>query len=311
MTSEKRWRRLVFRWTALKGFTAIVLFFVLALLIEYLVVTFFLSSGLTDQFLLTQILQISGTSLSFTVTVSPLYHLIPLGVIFVLVSSWTYLTKYIAVVPHRVKASKKSTRRREKYQKVKKKRFKSFRRFSKWISKKFQRVSWTFKAFYRRISSALLRIRGISYVMQRLFFARAALKSTVTVLAVFLVSALGLYFLAYPTLMYDVVVGFHRGNPSFHGFVLKTIEIAHGLGQVLSPIGLGPSINNALTAAALGFHTTFEGFGISITKPLIKLDLVWKYTLCQNFAAWTSALIAWAYGQYSSRLYRRRPRWTT
>jgi hypothetical protein len=308
VTSEKRWRRLVFRWTALKGFTAIVLFFVLALFIEYFVVTFFLSSGLTDQFLLTQIFQIPGTSLSFTVTIGPLYHLIPLGVIFVLVSSWTYLTKYIAVVPHRLKPQKKPTPPRKKYQKLKRKRFKSFRHFSKWLSKKFQRVSWTFKAFYRRMSSALLKIRGISYVMQRLFFARAALKSAVTVLAVFLVSALGLYLLAYPTLLYNVVVGFHIGNPSFHGFVLKTIEMTNGLGQVLSPIGLGSSINNALTTAALGFYTTFEGFGASVTQPLIRLDLVWKYTLCQNFAAWTSALIAWAYGQYSSRLYRRRPR---
>ena len=308
MTSEKRWRPLVVRWTALKGFTAIVLFFVLTLFIEYVVVTFFLSSGLTDQFLLTQIFQIPGTSLSFTVTISPLYHLIPLGVIFVLVSSWTYLTKYIAVVPHKAKPSKKPIPSRKKYQKPKRRRFKTFRRFSEWVSKKFQRVSWTFKALFRRISSALLRIRGISYAMQRLFFARAALKSAVTVLAIFLVSALGLYLLAYPTLMYEVVVGFHRGNPSFHGFVLKTIEMINGLGQGLSSIGLGSSISNALTAAALGFSTTFEGFGTLVTQPLIKLDLVWKYTLCQNFAAWISALMTWTYGQYTSRLYRRRPR---
>jgi len=299
VTSEKRWRRLVFRWAAPKGFTAIVLFFVLALFIEYLVVAFFLSSGLTDPILLTQIFQIPGTSLPFTITISPLYHLIPLGVIFVLVSSWTYLTNYMAVVPHGVKPLKKPIPSREKYRKVKRKRFKSFEHFSKWVSKKFQRVSRTFRALYRRTNSALLRIRGISYVMQRLFFARAALKSAVTVLAVFLVSALGLYLLAYPTLLYDVVVGFHRGNPSFHGFVLKTIEMTNGLGS---------SVNNALTSAALGFYITFEGFGASITQPLIKLDLVWKYTLCQNFAAWISALIAWAYGQYSSRLYRRRPR---
>jgi len=308
VTSEKRWRPLVVRWTALKGFTAIVLFFVLTLFIEYVVVTFFLSSGLTDQFLLTQIFQIPGTSLSFTVTISPLYHLIPLGVIFVLVSSWTYLTKYIAVVPHKAKPSKKPIPSRKKYQKPKRRRFKTFRRFSEWVSKKFQRVSWTFKALFRRISSALLRIRGISYAMQRLFFARAALKSAVTVLAIFLVSALGLYLLAYPTLMYEVVVGFHRGNPSFHGFVLKTIEMINGLGQGLSSIGLGSSISNALTAAALGFSTTFEGFGTLVTQPLIKLDLVWKYTLCQNFAAWISALMTWTYGQYTSRLYRRRPR---
>jgi len=308
VTSEKPLRRLVFRWTALKGLTAMVLFFLLALLIEYLVVTFFLSSGLTDQFPLTRNFQIPRTGLSFTVTISPLYHLVPLGVIFVLVSSWTYLTKYVAVVPHGVKPTKKPIPSREKYQKVKRRRFNLFRRFSERVSKRFQRVSWTFKAVYRRINSALLRVRGISYLVQRLFFARAALKSAVTVLAVFLVSAVGLYLLVYPTLMYEVVVGFHRGNPSFHGFVLNTIEMGNGLGRAVSPVWLGSSINNALTSAALGFYTTFEGFVVSTTKSLSKLDLVWKYTLCQNLAAWISALIAWAYGQHSSRLYRRRPR---
>jgi len=308
VTSEKPLRRLVFRWTALKGLTAMVLFFLLALLIEYFVVTFFLSSGLTDQFPLTRNFQIPGTGLSFTVTISPLYHLVPLGVIFVLVSSWTYLTRYVAVVPHGVKPTKKPILSREKYQKVKRKRFKLFRRFSEWVSKRFQRVSWTFKAVYRRINSALLRVRGISYLVQRLFFARATLKSAVTVLAVFLVSAVGLYLLVYPTLMYEVVVGFHKGNPLFHGFVLNTIEMANGLGRAVSPIWLGSSINNALTSAALGFYTTFEGFVASTTKSLSKLDLVWKYALCQNLAAWISALIAWAFGQHSSRLYRRRPR---
>ena len=309
VTSENRWRRLVFRWTALKGFTAIVLFFVLALLIEYFVVTSFLSSGLTDQFLLTQIFQIPGTGSAFIMTISPLYHLIPLGVIFVLVSSWTYLTKNVAVVPYGAKPPKKPMPSREKYQKVKRKHFQLFRGFFKWVSKKFQRVSWIFKASYGRLSNALLRTRGISYVMQRLFFARAAFKSAVTVLAVFLVSALGLYLLTHPTLIYDVVVGFHRGNPSFHGFVLNTMEMASGLGRVLAPIGgLGSSISGALTAMALGFYTTFEGSGASITQPLSKLDLAWKYTVCQYFAAWISALIAWAYGLYASRLHRRRPR---
>jgi len=299
VTSEKPLRRLVFRWTALKGFTALVLFFLLALLIEYLVVASFSSSGLTDQFLLTQGFQVPGTNLYFLLTISPLYHLIPLGVILVLVASWTCLTKCTAMVPHGVAPPKKPIPPRGKYQRVKRKRFKLFRGFSEWVSKKLQRVIWAFKAFYKRISGALLRVRSISYLMQRLSFARAALKSAVTVLVVFLVSAVGLYLLFHPTLIYDVVVGFHRGNPSFHGFVLKTIEMTGGLGS---------SVNNALTSVALGFYTTFKGLETSVTQSFGKLDLVWKYTLCQNLAAWISALIAWAYGQYGSRLFRRRPR---
>jgi len=302
VASEKHWRRLVFRWTALKGLAAIVLFLVLALIIEFFIVAFFSSSGLADQFLLTKILRIPGTSSSFTITVSPLYHLIPLGAIFVLVSSWTYLTRYLAVIPRRVRPLKTTRPPTKKYPKAKKRRFKSFGRFSRWVSKKLQRASWVFRGFYLRVSRALLRVRGISYVVERLFFARAAIRSAVIVLVVFLISALGLYLLTYPTLIYDLAVGLHKGNLAFHGFVLKTIEMTTGLRHVFSPV------NNVLTTTALGFYTAFEGFGASFTQPLITLDLVSKYTLCQNFAAWISALIAWIYGQYSARTYHRRSR---
>jgi len=58
---------------------------------------------------------------------------------------------------------------------------------------------------------------------------------------------------------------------------------------------------------APGFRSSLEGLGASIVGPIAKLDLVWKYALCQNAAAWFSAIIAFAYGQYTSRLYRRKP----
>ena len=148
MQSERRWRRLIFRWTVPKGFTATASFLMLAILIEYLVVHFFLSFGLTDKFSLTKTLQVPLTSLFFTITISPLFHFIPLGVITVLVSSWTYLTKYVAMVPRGVKPAKKP-----------------------------------FKARRRR------------YALQRLFFARASVKSTAITLGVFSVSVFGPYVL--------------------------------------------------------------------------------------------------------------------
>ena len=302
VASEKHWRRLVFRWTARKGLAAIVLFLGLALIMEFIIVAFFSSFGLADQFLLTKDLQIPGTGSSFTITVSPLYHLIPLGVMLVLVSSWTYLTRYLAVVPRKAKPLKTMRSPTKKYPKAKRRRLKSFGRFSRWIGKKLQRASWVFKGSYRRVSRALLRVRGISYVVERLFFARAAIRSALVVLLVFLISVLGLYLLAYPTLIYDLAVGLHKGNLAFHGFVLKTIEMTAGLRHIFSPV------NNVLASAALGFYTAFEGFGASFTQPLIALDLTWKYALCQNFAAWISALIAWVYGQYTARTYHRRSR---
>ena len=291
MPSEKPWKRLVFKWTAPKGFIAVALFFAIALLIEYLMVYFFTLSGLTDKFLFK----------FFTINISPLFHLMPFGVIVVLVSSWTYLTRYIAVVPRRISPAKKTPepRRRPYPRGTRKMRF-----------KRFGRVSRAIKAFFRRIGGAILRIRGVSYLQKRLFFARAAVKSTVTVLAVFLLSVLTLYILAYPKLTYNLVTGIYEASPSFHGFVLKTIEIGKATAQALSPIGwLASAIDNALRGVAPSFRNSLEGFGAPITEPLAKLDLVWMYTLCQNAAAWISAVVALAYGKYTSHLYRmRKPR---
>jgi len=290
VASEERWKRLIFKWTAPKGFIAIVLFFVLALLFEYLMVYFFTFSGLTDNF----------TFKFFTINISPMFHLMPLGVIFVLISIWTYLTKYIAVVPRRTSPAKKPLERhRRQPPRTRKMRFKSFRRVGRAI-----------KAFFSRISAAFLRIRGVSYLQQRLFFARAAVKSTATVLTVFLVSILALYFLVYPNLLHNLAIDLFSTNLSFHGFVLKTMEIGQGIAQALSPIGwLASAINNALRAVAPGFRNIIEGLGASMTGSLTNLDLVWKFTLCQNAAAWISAIVALAYGEFSSRLYRiRKPR---
>ncbi|MBE0512188.1 hypothetical protein IBX38_03965 [Candidatus Bathyarchaeota archaeon] len=91
---------------------------------------------------------------------------------------------------------------------------------------------------------------------------------------------------------------------------MKTIEIAQGIAQALSPIGwLASAINGALRAVAPGFRNAIEGLGSSMTEPLTNIDLVWKYTLCQNAAAWISAIVALAYGEYTSRVYRiRKPR---
>ena len=278
-----------------------VLFFALAFLFEYLMVYFFTFSGLTDNF----------TFKFFTITISPLFHLMPLGVIFVLISSWAYLTKYTAVVPRRISPAKKPLERhRRRPRRARKMRFKSFRNFFGGIGRKFGRVGRAIKAPFRRISAAFLRIRGVSYVQRRLFFARAAVKSTATVLTVFLVAVLALYILVYPNLLNDLAIVLYSANPSFHGFVLKTIDIAQGVAQALSPIGwLASTINEALRAVAPGFRNTIEGLGASITQPLTNLDLVWKYTLCQNAAAWISAIVALAYGEYTSSVYRiRKPR---
>jgi hypothetical protein len=280
----------------------------LSVFIEYFLVYVFLSFGLIDKNLLTNTFQIPYTSFSFTVTISPLFHLIPIGVIVVLVSSWAYLTKFVAVVPQKRTTPKKTliTPKKKRLGWFGR-RLKSVRQFSKRTGGKFRGVNRTFKAFYRRISSAALRVRGVSYMINRLHFARAAIKSAAAVLIIFLLSALALYALGYPNLIHNSVVGLYAMSPSFLGFVLWVTHVAHAVGQALSPLGwLASAINKALLAAAPAFRNALQGLGVPITGAMAKLDLVGKYILCQNLAAWISALTALVYGRYASRLYRRR-----
>ena len=284
------------------------LFSALAIAIEYVFVRFFSSFGLVDKALFTKNFQVPLTNFFFTITVSPLFHLIPLCVVVVLITSWMHLTKYIAAMPHRKEPVKRPlTTRKKRYPRALEKRFKLNRRFSRGISRSFRKVSRAFKGLYRRASAVILRIRGVSYLTKRLFLARATVKSTATILTVFLVSISMLYAVVYPSLIHDIVVGFYAENPSFLQFVLETIKQAQGIGQALSPIGwLASTVNGALVAVAPGFRSSLEGFGAPILAPIIKLDLVWKYALCQNAAAWFSAIAAFAYGQYTSLLYHRK-----
>ncbi len=296
MSTEERWKRLIFRWTAPKGFIAMLLFSALALLIEYVLTISFMSFGLRDNAPLTTTFEFPLTQSLFTITISSLFHLTPFGVIVVLVSSWTYLTKYMAVAPRRIKSVKKAPTIRKK---------KPFKR----ARGKLRKISRALKSFYRWLSAAVLRVRGVSYVLKRLFFARAAVKSTVSIVTIFLASFLALYILGYPRLTYDAVVRLYHLSPSFLGFVLKTIEVAQGIAQGLSPIGwLASAINNALLDTAPSFRSALENFGASTTGPITKLDLVGRYLLCQNLAAWVSAVTALAYARYTSHLYRRRSR---
>ena len=296
MASENRGKRLISRWTATKSFVAILLFFAIAAFFEYLMVCFFSFSGLTDNFAFNFL----------TVSISPLFHLLPLGVMFVLFSSWMYLTKYVGVVPRRMLPSKKPLERhRRRIRRPRKTRFGQFRNFLTKIGRKLGRVGRAFKAFFRRIGGVFLRSRGVSSAQKRPFFARAAVKSTATVLTVFLVSVLSLYFLVHPNLLHDLATGLYGANPVFHGFVLKTIEMAQGFAQAFSPIGwLASTIDRALRAVAPGFRNIIEGFGTPATESLANLDLVGKYTLCQNAAAWISAIVSLGYGEYTSRIHR-------
>jgi len=296
--SETSGKRLVFKWAAPKGFAAILLFLLLALFFEFLLVYSFQSFGLTDKGAWTGILQIPVSNWSFSVSISPMFHLLPVTVIIVLVSSWAYLIKYTAFVPSRAEATRgtlPSTRRE-----TERRRFKWLRGFSKSISRRLQRI-------WRSVKAGFQQMRGVSYVSKRLYLARATVKSALTVLAVFLSMSLLLNNVVYPDLIYHGVVDLYRGNPSFLGFVKGTTDLVRGVGQALPPVsGLGTAINDAFLGAAPGFRSSLAGFGAALTGSLVGLDVTGKYVLGQNVAAWMSALLALIYGLYvSSRRHRR------
>ncbi len=294
---EKRWKRLIIRWTAPKGFAAMLFFLALAFLLEYLIVYSFLSVGFTDEFTWMETFQVPHVNWSFTLAVSPLLHLLPLSVVIVLISSWAFLTRHMAFIPHRTESAKKTAIKQRQPQR---------RRF-KFIRKLFKRINRGMQKIGRALEEAFLRIPGFSKLSGRLFFARTATRSAMIILLTFVSFALLAYSLAFPWWIHDSVVNLYRGNPSFMSFVIGTQESLQSLGQALAPIGwVATAINNALLAAAPGFRSSLQSLGAS-AEPIAKLDITGKYLLVQNLAAWVSALIALAYGEYASlRRYRRR-----
>ena len=299
MTStETRWKRLIVKWTGRKGFAAILLFFILAVIVEVLLVYSFQMLGLVDQSALTTTILIPYVSWLITVSISPLFHLLPIGVIVVLLSSWTYLTKYTAFIPQRVEAAKRGSAptRRE----LETRRFKSLRRFSKRLTRRLQRIG-------RALKSGVQRIRGVSYISQRLFFAKAAVRSAAIVVLIFLSAVFLFALVEYPNLVHGWTLNLYMGSPAFLNFASGTAQWFSGVGQAVPALGgFGSAVNDALVGAAPGFRLSLTNAGASLTAPIVQLDVQSKYVLSQNVAAWVSALFALAYSSYTSSRPSRR-----
>jgi hypothetical protein len=276
---------------------ALIVFLVIAFILEFLLVYSFQLLGLTDKNAWILTLQIPGTSLSFNVVVSPLFHLLPVTVLIVLISSWTYLARYTAFAFARVEKGKRvspATRRE-----VEKRRLRSLRRFSKALSRRLQRVG-------RSVKAGFLRVPGVLAVSKRLFSARVAVRSALAVFAVFLSISLLLYVVFYPDVISQLVIGFYRANPSCLGFVTGVGDWLRGVGEALPPIGgLGTALVNGLWEAAPGFRQGLTGVGASLTGSVVSFDVSGKYILSQNVASLTVIFVALIYGWYASS---RRPR---
>ncbi|MEM2972325.1 MAG: hypothetical protein QW270_07915 [Candidatus Bathyarchaeia archaeon] len=260
-------KRLIIRWTTLKGLTAILLFLITTVLIEYLFVLYAINLGVNDNPIKWS-LQFPGTQWTTTMVVSPLFHLVPTAVIIVLAFTWIYLTRHVTVKTHEPPPKAKAEKRRAKVEK---------------------------EGFLGKIKSKLLGIKSVAYMWQKIHFARATIKSALTVFLVFLVFAFTVSLLAYPKLVHQTVSNAYQNNPS----LLNTMK---GIAQALAPLG---AISNVFLPVAPAFGDFVQSLGV-ITKPLAELDNNGKYLVFQNVAAWVSALSALFYGEVVAAKKRRK-----
>jgi len=238
------------------------LFVIAAFLIEYVVVLYAMDLGVQEK----------TDNLLFGF-ISPLFHLVPLTVIVALTAAWTYLTRHVAARPREPLKSRSLTTKRTKEGRMK-------------------------KAF-AKIGSRLLKIRGVSYVRQRVYFARAGIRSALIVLLAFVVLTLVVSLFTYPQLIYQTILGTYSNDAGLHNFIL-------GVDQSLS--SFGAALNGALLAAAPGFRDFALGFG-NLVAPLAGLDNTGKYLVFQNAAAWISGLAVLMHGEYAKAYrYRRKGR---
>jgi hypothetical protein len=268
-------KHLVIRWATLKGLVAIILFLIIATLIEYVIVVYAMNIGIKEE-LLQWTFPFPGTNWLLTITISPLFNLVPIAVIITLAFCWIYLTRQTAVKPYEVKRGKielGAKRRKE------------------------SRV----KNLFGKIKAGLLKIKGFAYVWQKIHFARATIKSALIVLTVFVTFILIISLFAYPRLIYQAISNAYQSNPSLLNFVKGTNQALSSIGGIFS------GLNSALLGAAPGFRNFALSLG-SIIGPLASLDDSGKYLAFQNIAAWFCALITIFYGEYFQKGYRYRAR---
>jgi hypothetical protein len=277
-------KRLVFRWTALRGLVAIILFLVAATLVECLVVLYAVNLGVEDETALQWYLPFTE---KVTMTISPLFHIVPTAVIITLVFSWTYLTKHTAVKTYSIQKEKvRQSQRREK----------------------MGGFSERAKSFIGKIKSGLLKVKAIAYLWQKIHFGRAVIKSAFVMISVFVAFVLAISFATYPQLIYHFISNAFSTNAALLAIVKSTSNLATGVAEALPLISWFCSvINNALISVAPGFRSFATDVG-TLIMPLADLDGFGKYLVFQNVAAWTSAVTALAYGWHARRSHRHKRR---
>ena len=219
--------------------------------------SFFAGSGLTSIDMLAAVL---------------LFVAVPTAVIVVLVGSWMYLTKYVAL-GRRTATTKASKPHRRQTRKTK-------------------------KSTSENLGDALRGVIGKIFVSDssvtqgRLSFSKAAVEGALTVLVVFLLAAILLSVLVYPRLFTDFAIGFYNTS----SFLQKFMQ---NLANALVPLASG------LNSIAPGFRDLFGGLASASASAYTEGNIVLIYVICQSVAAGISALCAFAYVRNITGSYHR------
>ncbi len=245
------------RWTSQKGLLTLVSFIVLGLVSEYFIVSFFTGSGLTSMDMLAAVL---------------LFVAVPTAVIVVLVGSWMYLTKYIAL-GRRTAPTKASKLHRRHTRKTKKS---------------------TTENLGNALRGVVSKIFGSdsSIIHGRLSFSQAAVEGALTVLVVFLLAAILLSVLVYPRLFTDFAIGFYNTSSFLQEFM-------QNLANALVTLASG------LNSIAPGFRDLFGGLASASASAYTEGNIVLIYVICQSVAAGISALCAFVYVRNITGSYHR------
>ena len=287
MAKQTEQRPLLIRWITLKGLIALIVFLVVASLVEYGVVLYAFTLGLQDTSLLQWIFQFPGTSWLVTLAISPMLHLVPISVIIILAFSWTYLTKKTAIKRQEIRRGKVDTFQKQKTGK-------------KGIMFRINRAA---KDYSRRIRTRLSKTRVVSY-LARINFARATVRSAVIVLVAFVAFTLMFMVLAYPQLIYHAISTAYRTNHGLLNFVDGVDSWARGVAGAVPPIGwIAASINSVIVATAPSVRTVGLGFG-GLLAPLASLDNPGRFLFLENAAAWVSVFVVLVYGERAGKAYR-------
>ena len=274
LTSQPAPKSSTIRWRPLKGSVATIIFVVLAVLAEFLVVFFAMDLGVKDVGQLT-------TNWPFNITISTSFELVPIAVVIALTFTWIYLTKKVSA------RTLQPIGRAELRQPA---------------SKKSQAA----KSLVEKAKPSPPSAKGVSRIWQKIYSARASIKSALMIFLVFAILVLIVSLLAFPNVIYQAITSSYQSHSPFYNFVISVANSLRGFARAVSPIGwIATAINNALLAIAPGVRAIGTAFG-SLIAPLANLDPAGKYLAFQNVAVWISVFLALLYGQSAHRSYRYR-----